>query len=178
MDFQRNWIKSVQLDGAGGVGLIEDFLPGTVFSNPIENGSVDSTVSNPSFSYSAAGNYTARLTVTKSTGNNRPVVTISDPPEGGLFEWGEDVHFTVGATDTEDGSTPTDIACASLATLPALGHDEHKHDDLPIAGCQGDVSIAANTEGDTDNLFYILNSSYTELPQAMAALQAPPRNSC
>ena len=74
-----------------------------------------STEANPAHTYAAAGNYTAQLTVTDpegrtavanvpiTVGNTAPTVTIEFPPDGGFFDWGDQVEYTVTVTDPEDG---------------------------------------------------------------------------
>ena len=80
------------------------------------NGSTDSTAANPSFTYSANGSYSARLTVNDGTGrsattvvsvvvgNNRPTVTLTGLPAGGLFDWGQDLAVGATASDPQDGT--------------------------------------------------------------------------
>ena len=80
------------------------------------DGDVDSTDPVASFTYTTAGVYTAKLTVTDSSGktatanttitagNTSPTVTVNVPVEGGLFAFGENIPFTVTVTDPEDAS--------------------------------------------------------------------------
>ncbi len=136
------------------------------------NGSTDSTAANPSFTYTTAGNYTARLTVTDSkgapavvnipiaAGNNTPVVTISAPPQGGFFSWSDAVHYDASVTDAQDGSTPTGIPCSRVDVKPAIGHDDHAHDGTPSTGCSGDLLIPGGH--DYGNVFYVIRVSYTD----------------
>ncbi len=74
-----------------------------------------STEANPTHTYATAGNYTAQLTVTNpkgrtavanvpvTVGNTAPTVTIEFPPDGGFFNWGDQVRYTIKVTDPEDG---------------------------------------------------------------------------
>jgi cytochrome c len=138
------------------------------------NGSTDSTAANPSFTYSAAGNYTAKLTVTDSkgasgvanvsitVGNAQPVVSISAPPEGSFVGLGQQYNFTASVTDAEDGSTASgSIPCSRVNALPALGHDDHQHDGLPRTGCSGTVTIPTD-HTDIENIVFVLTVSYTD----------------
>ena len=66
-----------------------------------DDGTVDSIDPNPTHVYTANGVYTAKLTVTDSSGkadtkttvitvgNTAPVITITAPVEGGFFDWGQ-----------------------------------------------------------------------------------------
>ena len=79
------------------------------------DGTDDSTAANPTHTYTEAGTYTARLLVTDPTGktgtstvvitvgNTRPTVDIVLPPQGGLYDWGDEIHFEVDVSDPEDG---------------------------------------------------------------------------
>ena len=65
------------------------------------DGTVDSTDPNPTHVYTANGVYTAKLTVTDSSGktdskttvitvgNTAPTITINTPLDGDFFEWGD-----------------------------------------------------------------------------------------
>src|SRR5207249_553642 len=100
------------------------------------NGQTNSTSANPQFTYTTASNYTAQLMVTDShgnttvanvpisAGNNKPVVTISQPPNGAIFDWGKGLAYQVSASDVEDGSTDGGtIYCSNVIVAPMLGHN-------------------------------------------------------
>ncbi|MDQ7803533.1 PQQ-dependent sugar dehydrogenase [Amycolatopsis sp. A133] len=129
-----------------------------------------STEANPSHTY-AAGNYTAVLTVTNSagatgtasvavtSGNTAPTLTITAPPTGGLFEWGDAVNFAVTVSDPEDGT----IDCSQVTVQAYLGHDEHGHPLDQYQGCTAQVQTTLSSgHNENDNLFYVVEASYTD----------------
>jgi PKD repeat protein/glucose/arabinose dehydrogenase len=136
------------------------------------DGTVDSTEPNPSFTYTANGVYTAKLTVTDSSGktatasttievgNTAPTVTIASPVDGGFFTWGDQIPWTVTVTDPEDG--PVD--CSRVSVSFALGHDNHGHGEGTQTGCSGvlqtDPADASHASG---YLYGGLTASYTDL---------------
>ncbi|HEU4489552.1 MAG TPA: ThuA domain-containing protein, partial [Jiangellales bacterium] len=109
------------------------------------NGTVDSIDPNPSFTYTTPGQFTARLTVTDSSGmtgvantvitagNTAPEITVTVPANGGTFAFGETVPFTVTGSDAEDGP----IDCSRLEVTWVLGHDTHGHAGETVTGCTG-----------------------------------------
>ncbi|GLH99639.1 ThuA domain-containing protein [Phytohabitans aurantiacus] len=126
---------------------------------------------NPSHQYTVAGDYTAQLTVTNpkgrtavanvpvTVGNTVPTVTIEFPPDGGFFDWGDQVAYTVKVTDPEDGT----IDCGKVTLQVYLGHDEHNHPMQSYTGCEGTVQTAlAASHGAEANVFTILEATYTD----------------
>ena len=135
------------------------------------DGTVDSTDPNPVHTYQQAGNHTARLTVTDATGkegvanvaisagNTRPQVRIDAPPDGGFFDFGDDIAYSVTATDAEDGRA----RCADVRMEYLLGHDLHGHPLSQQARCSGTVATASDTgHGGNVNLFGILEATYAD----------------
>ena len=136
------------------------------------NGTVDSTEPDPSFTYTANGVYTAKLTVVDSSGksssasttievgNTAPTVTLTTPVDGGVFNWGDAVPWSVTVTDPEDGT----IDCSRVTVSFALGHDNHGHGEGSQTGCSGvlqtDPADATHANG---YLFGGLTASYTDL---------------
>src|SRR6478735_1909664 len=78
------------------------------------DGSPISEEANPTHTYTKAGQYTAVLSVIDSTGkktststtitagNTAPVITIETPVEGGTFQFGDKIPYSVTVTDAED----------------------------------------------------------------------------
>ncbi|MGH3005210.1 MAG: ThuA domain-containing protein [Gaiellaceae bacterium] len=135
------------------------------------DGTVDSTEPHPTHTYTAAGNYTAQLTVTDtsgktgvanvliSAGNTRPTVTIEAPVDGGFFEFGDQVAYDVSVTDPEDAA----IDCSQVVVQPALGHDEHAHPLEQYTGCSGVIQTQKDEgHGDEADLFYVIEATYTD----------------
>ena len=136
------------------------------------NGTVDSNEENPTFSYTAAGQFEAQLTVSDDeggisaktitiyAGNNAASFEFISPPDGGFFGWNDDVDIEVSATDVEDGTIP----CTSIDLLPSLGHLNHFHDDLSIDGCAKTLTLDPldhDTDGEMD-IFYVMGVNYTD----------------
>ncbi|MFD9740037.1 ThuA domain-containing protein [Umezawaea sp. NPDC059074] len=135
------------------------------------DGTVDSTEANPGHTYPAVGNFTATLTVTGSggksasasvpitVGNTAPTVTLTLPPNGGLFEFGDQIRYSVTVSDPEDGT----IDCAQVGLQAILGHDSHGHPLDQYTGCEGTVQTTLSSgHSDGDNIFYVLEASYTD----------------
>jgi cytochrome c len=130
-----------------------------------------STQANPSHQYTAAGNYTAQLTVTNpkgrtavanvpiTVGNTTPTVTIEFPPQGGFFDWGDQIKYTIKVTDPEEST----IDCSKVNLQVYLGHDEHNHPMQSYTGCEGTVQTAlAASHGAEANVFTIFEATYTD----------------
>ena len=135
------------------------------------NGTVDSVDPNPSFTYTANGVYTARLTVTDSSGktasanttitvgNTSPTVNVTVPVDGGLFAFGDTIPFAVTVTDPEDGP----IDCSRVEVTFVLGHDSHGHAEATANGCTGTLPTDAEDVSHGGNVFGIISASYTDL---------------
>jgi PKD repeat protein len=130
-----------------------------------------STSANPSHTYPTAGTYTAVLTVRNSSGatgtaslgvtvgNTTPTVTVTTPPNGGVFEWGDVVGFSVSVTDPDDGT----VDCSKVTIQAYLGHDAHGHPLDQYQGCTAQVQTTlASGHSEGDNTFYVIEASYTD----------------
>src|SRR5439155_1615362 len=81
------------------------------------DGTTNSTLPSLTFTYTNAGNFNVQLIVTDSqgnravanvpitAGNNKPVVSILQPPNGAIFDWGKALAYQLSVSDVEDGST-------------------------------------------------------------------------
>jgi PKD repeat protein len=135
------------------------------------NGTVDSTEPSPTHTYTTRGVFTARLTVTDSSGrsasqnttitvgNTSPTVNVTVPVEGGLFAFGESIPFTVTVTDPEDGP----IACNRVEVTFVLAHDEHGHAEETVTGCSGVLPTIADDVSHGGNVWGVVSASYTDL---------------
>ena len=160
---------TVQFDGTGSTDPEEEPLSYEWdFTN---DGTVDSTDAQPSFTYTENGVYDARLTVTDpagktgtttvpiTVGNTRPEVHFDVPPDGSFFDFGDTVEWDLSVSDAEDET----IDDADVIIQPALGHDEHAHPADPLSGRTGSVTTAlGGGHGEDMNVFYVLDGRYTD----------------
>jgi glucose/arabinose dehydrogenase len=111
------------------------------------NGSTDSTAATPTFTYPAAGSYTAKLTVTDTLGatdtdtvtitpgNQAPTVVIDTPAAGTTWKVGDTVTFSGHATDPQQGTLPASALSWSLRMQHCFTLDScHSH---PLQGWSG-----------------------------------------
>ncbi|WP_220182726.1 ThuA domain-containing protein [Sphaerisporangium album] len=159
---------AVQFSSAG--SFDPDGDPITYAWDFTSDGTTDSTAANPSFTYTANGNFTARLTVRDAggktgsatvpivVGNTAPVVRFGSPPNGGAIQFGDAVGYTVQVTDPEDGT----IDCSKVQVVSALGHDTHSHDTGQFTGCSGTVTTTASGHDADANTYYVLTATYTD----------------
>jgi glucose/arabinose dehydrogenase len=100
-----------------------------------------STAANPSHTYTQAGQYTARLTVSDGENStigspisisvgNPPVPVILTPTDGALFVAGDVMSYSGNATDTEDGTLPASAFTWNIDFL----HEGHVHPGTPVTG--------------------------------------------
>jgi PKD repeat protein len=134
------------------------------------NGTVDSIDPNPSHTYTATGVYTAKLTITDSSGktgsanttitvgNTSPTVAVTTPVEGGLFAFGDTIPFAVTVTDPEDGA----IDCSRVQVTFVLGHDTHGHAEETTTGCSGVLHTVADDVSHGGNVFGVVSATYTD----------------
>ncbi len=134
------------------------------------NGSTDSSAAAPSHTYTAKGAFTAKLTVTDGAGkkgstvvpivvgNKRATLTVSGVPDGGLFDWGDEVTISAGGSDPEDGP----LACGDITLKAALGHEDHAHEIGSGSGCGATFDTGSLQEPPDQRVFFILRAVYTD----------------
>ncbi|WP_404393728.1 PQQ-dependent sugar dehydrogenase [Humibacillus xanthopallidus] len=137
------------------------------------DGTFDATGVTAQYTYTTLGRYSARLRVTDpegkrgltstviSVGNVAPTVTITTPPNGAFFDWGQAVPFNVTTTDPEDG---TATVCSRVSWTFGLGHDAHAHPLSQGTGCQFAIPTPADAtqHGETENIFGVVVITYTD----------------
>ena len=154
------------------------------------DGTVDSTDPNPRFTYTTNGVYTARLTVTDSTGrsasastvitvgNTAPTLTINTPLDGDFFTFGQNIPFTVTGSDPEDGPIDSAAECARVMVTFVLVHDTHGHaeDSTPATWdqaasvCRG---VLATEAGDASHGGYLAGGITRRSPTPRGAGPLP-----
>ena len=134
-----------------------------------------STEANPTHTFTAAGTYSVRLTATDSTGksgtstivinagNTRPTVELTVPVQGGIFDWGDEIPYTVTVTDPED----TTIDCNRVTVNVGVFHDEggnaHVHPGVDRTGCSGTIEAPADSGHEKSaNIALVLVANYTD----------------
>ncbi len=134
-----------------------------------------STEADPTHTFTAAGTYTVRLTATDSTGksgtssvvitagNTRPTVELTVPVQGGIFDWGDEIPYTITVTDPEDGT----IDCNRVTLNPGVFHDEggnaHVHPGVSQTGCSGTITAPADSGHEKSaNIALVLVANYTD----------------
>jgi cytochrome c len=159
---------TVQFNGTGSTDPENDQL--TYAWDFDNNGTVDSTSPDPTFTYSASGQYHAKLTVSDpsgrtgvaavlvTVGNTAPVLSFAQPPNGLTFKDGDQVAWKIDVTDPD--GTPVD--CSKVQVSYSLGHDMHSHNLAQATGCSGTFSMTTAGHTDADNFYGIFSASYTD----------------
>ncbi len=138
------------------------------------DGQVDATGPTATWTFAQAGGYNVRLTVRDQAGgdgvavipivagNSRPVVSISEPAHGSFFAWGQSVPYAVRVEDAEEGAAGAGVDCQDVRTQPAIGHDDHSHAERIHSGCAGTFTLAPAHGADGSNVFYVVETTYTD----------------
>ncbi|MEN3610804.1 ThuA domain-containing protein [Plantactinospora sp. ZYX-F-223] len=136
------------------------------------DGDTDSTAANPTHTYADRGRFTARLTVSSAgglssvatvqitVGNTRPTVALN-VPNGGFFDFGDQIPYAVTVTDPEEST----VDCARVVTQTQLGHDSHSHPMDNYLGCSGSLGTepaGGDGHGPGQNLYTVLTAQYTD----------------
>ncbi len=129
-----------------------------------------STAANPQHTYTAAGRYTVRLSVSDGntstlaapltiTAGSPPVPTILSPADGSTFHGGDVISFSGAATDAEDGTLPPSAFTWEMDLL----HATHVHPGLPVSGISsGTFTIPTSGHDFTGNVRYKLSLTVTD----------------
>lgn len=158
---------TVQFNGSGSTDPQNSAL--TYAWDFTNKGIVDSTAPNPTFTYTANGQYYARLVVKNASGrtssaavlitvgNTAPIVQFTTPPNGLTFSDGDVLNWQANATDPN--GTPVD--CSRMQVNYLLGHDMHAHGVSQATGCSGTFKLTTAGHRPTSNFYGILTASYT-----------------
>jgi hypothetical protein len=87
------------------------------------------------------------------------------PPNGGVFDRGDVVPFTVTVTVTVTVTDPEDgtVDCSKVTIQAYLGHNVHGHPLDQYQGCSAQVqTTSASGHSEGDNTFYVIEASYTD----------------
>ncbi len=138
-----------------------------------DDGSIDASEANASFTYAENGVYNATLRVEDQdslfsvaqiqivVGNSRPELSIDFPPDGGFFSVFDTIEYSLTVSDSEDGDECDQNLPLGITVEPNIGHDDHAHGEGINSECLGE--FVTSPHGDiADDLFYILNAKYED----------------
>ena len=129
-----------------------------------------STAANPTHTYTIAGPYQARLTVSDGVNStlsaplsisagSRPTATILSPTDGASFKAGDVITFSGSATDAEDGTLPASAYTWKIDFL----HEGHVHPGTPITGVtSGTFTIPTTGHDFSGNTRYQVSLTVTD----------------
>ncbi|MEV6985414.1 PQQ-dependent sugar dehydrogenase [Sphaerisporangium sp. NPDC051017] len=138
------------------------------------DGTADATGSKATHTFTTAGQFHPRVTVTDTggaeavgnlsvvAGNTRPTVTIETPTDGGWAEFGQNLPFKIKVTDPEDGT----VDCTKVKVTYQLGHNMHGHpmaEATPKADCTGVLVPGRDAaHGPGAYVFHVVEAIYTD----------------
>src|SRR4029453_14248219 len=129
-----------------------------------------STAANPAHTYSQAGTYTVRLSVSDGVNStlavpltiragNAPVATILSPQDGTFFQAGGVINYSGDGNDIEDGSLPANAFTWNIDFL----HEGHVHPGTPITGVKsGTFTIPTSGHDFSGNTRYRIMLTVTD----------------
>ena len=147
---------TVTFDGTGSSDLDGD-APTYAWDLDGDGAFDDSTLSRPTYTYTASGAYAAALqvtdgrggsdtaTVTITVGNTPPTATIATPAAGTTWKVGDVINFSGSATDTQDGNLPASALTWELV-LQHCPSNCHTHPLQSFAGMASGSFVAPDHE--------------------------------
>ena len=147
---------TVTFDGTGSSDLDGD-APTYAWDLDGDGAFDDSTLSRPTYTYTASGAYGAALqvtdgrggsdtaTVTITVGNTPPTATIATPAAGTTWKVGDVISFSGSATDTQDGTLPASALTWELV-LQHCPSNCHTHPLQSFAGMASGSFVAPDHE--------------------------------
>ena len=129
-----------------------------------------STAANPAHTYTQAGRYTVRLTVSDGvntdiaapltiTVGSPPTATILAPQDGLTFRGGDVISFSGSGTDAQDGTLPASAFTWNIDFL----HENHVHPGTPLTGVKsGTFTIPTTGHDFSGNTRYRISLTVTD----------------
>jgi PKD repeat protein len=182
-DYTQNWIRRLTFDAQGNVNGVFNFEPADgsvdgpygdiVYLTEGPDGalyyvdlgysdvggtfgvSMSSSAANPTHTYTQAGVYSVRLSVSDGvnptlsqpmtiTVGSPPTATILSPQDGGLFRAGDVISFSGEGNDPDDGALPASAFTWNIDFL----HEGHVHPGPPIVGVKSGTFTIPTTGHD------------------------------
>jgi glucose/arabinose dehydrogenase len=114
-----------------------------------------STAANPSHTYTVAGQYTVRLTVSDGVNSTistpitikagrPPTATMTSPTDGVFFKANDVISYSGTGTDPDDGTLPASAFTWNIDFL----HDGHVHPGAPVTGVKSGTFTIPTTGHD------------------------------
>ena len=132
--------------------------------------STTSTQPNPTHTYSQAGQYSARLSVSDGVNTtistplairvgSPPTATVLSPQDGSFFVAGDVISFSGGGTDPDDGALPASAFTWNIDFL----HEGHVHPGTTVTGVKsGTFTIPTEGHDFSGNTRYRIGLTVTD----------------